>query len=161
MVRKIVSSREFSSRSHVDVSAAFGLGADAPKFLERRSWLNVPGSLKHSKALNDIDAHLTLLSYMPMAMVVSSNLLTETDTSGRVYPGNTYDYSPFNASVQAQLYNNLYGAGNCVDQIKDCAARGIDEICEAAVSFDSTSFIDKADSLYPGCLLCQPCRISL
>ncbi|KAG0646697.1 Serine carboxypeptidase B [Hyphodiscus hymeniophilus] len=44
-----------------------------------------------------------------------------------VSPGNTYDYSPFNASVQSQFYNNLYGAGNCVDQIKDCAARGIDE----------------------------------
>jgi hypothetical protein len=43
-------------------------------------------------------------------------------------PGNTYDYSPFNASVQAQFYNNLYGAGNCVDQVKDCAARGIDEV---------------------------------
>ncbi|PQE13154.1 serine carboxypeptidase protein [Rutstroemia sp. NJR-2017a BBW] len=45
-----------------------------------------------------------------------------------VWPGNTYDYSPFNASVQAQFYNNLYGAGNCVDQVKDCAARGIDEL---------------------------------
>lgn len=52
-----------------------------------------------------------------------------------VYPGNTYDYSPFNASVQAQFYNNLYGAGNCVDQIRDCAARGIDEVCQSADSF--------------------------
>lgn len=50
-----------------------------------------------------------------------------------VFPGNTYDYSPFSASVQSQFYNNLYGTGNCVDQIKDCAARGIDEICESAV----------------------------
>ncbi|KAN0114845.1 alpha/beta-hydrolase [Hyaloscypha variabilis] len=54
-----------------------------------------------------------------------------------VSPGNTYDYSPFSASVQAQLYNNLYGAGNCVDQIKDCAARGINEICTSADSFCS------------------------
>lgn len=38
-----------------------------------------------------------------------------------VFPGNTYDYSPFNASLQSQFYNNLYGPGNCVDQIKDCA----------------------------------------
>lgn len=52
-----------------------------------------------------------------------------------VWPGNTYDYSPFNASVQSQLYNNLYGPGNCVDQIKDCAARGIDEVCESADAF--------------------------
>ncbi|CAD6456619.1 a139bd2e-de1d-451e-afce-76f43ecff7ff [Sclerotinia trifoliorum] len=52
-----------------------------------------------------------------------------------VSPGNTYDYSPFNATVEAELYNNLYGAGNCVDQIKDCAARGINEICAAADNF--------------------------
>ncbi|RDW84592.1 alpha hydrolase-17 [Coleophoma cylindrospora] len=52
-----------------------------------------------------------------------------------VFPGNTYDYSPFNASIQSQFYNNLYGPGNCVDQIKDCAARGINEICEQADNF--------------------------
>jgi carboxypeptidase D len=33
------------------------------------------------------------------------------------------------------LYNNLYGAGNCVDQVKDCAARGLDSICESADAF--------------------------
>ncbi|TVY15452.1 Carboxypeptidase S1-like protein, partial [Lachnellula arida] len=52
-----------------------------------------------------------------------------------VFPGNTYDYSPFNASVQEQFYNQLYGAGNCVDQIKDCAARGLNDICESADNF--------------------------
>lgn len=52
-----------------------------------------------------------------------------------VSPGNTYDYSPFNKSVQAQFYNNLYGPGNCVDMIKDCAARGINEICAYADNF--------------------------
>ncbi|PBP22753.1 alpha/beta-hydrolase [Diplocarpon rosae] len=49
-----------------------------------------------------------------------------------VYPGNTYDYSPFNAQVQSRLYNNLYGPGNCVDQIKDCVARGTSEVCWSA-----------------------------
>ncbi|KAI9817502.1 MAG: hypothetical protein M1827_001112 [Pycnora praestabilis] len=52
-----------------------------------------------------------------------------------VYPGNTYDYFPFNASVEAQMYNNLYGPGNCVNMIKDCYARGINEICSAADNF--------------------------
>ncbi|TGO41276.1 hypothetical protein BHYA_0024g00550 [Botrytis hyacinthi] len=61
-----------------------------------------------------------------------------------VYPGNTYDYSPFNESVQAQLYNNLYGAGNCIDQVKDCAARGINEICQAADAFCA----DLVESIY-------------
>jgi hypothetical protein len=46
-----------------------------------------------------------------------------------------YDYSPFNSSGQAQMYDNLYAPGNCVDQIRDCNARGIDEICGAADSF--------------------------
>jgi Serine carboxypeptidase len=32
-------------------------------------------------------------------------------------------------------YNNLYGKGNCVDQILDCAARGINEICSQADNF--------------------------
>lgn len=61
-----------------------------------------------------------------------------------VYPGNTYDYSPFNESVQALFYNNLYGAGNCVDQIKDCYARGINEICSAADNFCASN----VESLY-------------
>ncbi|KAL8723286.1 MAG: hypothetical protein Q9225_000408 [Loekoesia sp. 1 TL-2023] len=52
-----------------------------------------------------------------------------------VYPGNTYNYSPYNSTVQAQVYNSLYGKGNCVDQTKDCYARGVDEICAAADSF--------------------------
>jgi len=52
-----------------------------------------------------------------------------------VFPGNTYNYSPFNASLQSQFYNNLYGPGNCVDQILDCKARGIDEICASADAF--------------------------
>jgi carboxypeptidase D len=56
-----------------------------------------------------------------------------------VYFPDTYDYSPFNASVQAQFYNNSHGAGNCVDQIKDCVARGINEICSAAVSLRETA----------------------
>jgi carboxypeptidase C (cathepsin A) len=46
-----------------------------------------------------------------------------------VSPGNTYDYSPFNKSVQHQMYNNLYGPGNCIDGLKYCAESGINEIC--------------------------------
>lgn len=52
-----------------------------------------------------------------------------------VWPGNTYDYSPFNASIQAQMYNAMYGPGNCRDQTLDCYARGIDEICSTADDF--------------------------
>ena len=33
------------------------------------------------------------------------------------------------------MYNNLYGKGNCVDGIKDCYARGINEDCSYADNF--------------------------
>jgi carboxypeptidase C (cathepsin A) len=46
-----------------------------------------------------------------------------------VSPGNTYDYSPFNKSVQQEMYNNLYGKGNCIDGLNYCAESGINEIC--------------------------------
>lgn len=52
-----------------------------------------------------------------------------------VSPGNTYDLFPFNASIAAMMYNNLYGPGNCVGMTKDCNTRGIDEVCTAADIF--------------------------
>ncbi|KAG7002027.1 hypothetical protein G7Y79_00029g063230 [Physcia stellaris] len=52
-----------------------------------------------------------------------------------VFPGNTYNYSPYNASVQAQVFNNLYGTGNCVDQTKDCYRTGQNAVCSAADTF--------------------------
>lgn len=50
-------------------------------------------------------------------------------------PGNTYDYLPYNESIASLLYNNLWGPGNCIDQLNDCAARGINEICSIADNF--------------------------
>jgi len=61
-----------------------------------------------------------------------------------VYPGNTYDYDPFSAPVKAQMYNSLYGPGNCVDQTLDCYARGINSICSAADNFCAS----QVESLY-------------
>lgn len=52
-----------------------------------------------------------------------------------VDPGNTYDTAPFNASMKAWQYNNLYGPGNCYDMIVDCNARGINDICSFADNF--------------------------
>ncbi|KAK5719720.1 hypothetical protein LTR17_015171 [Elasticomyces elasticus] len=52
-----------------------------------------------------------------------------------VSPGNTFDYKPYNASVAAQVYNQMFGKGNCIDQLKDCNTRGIDEICSSADAF--------------------------
>ena len=52
-----------------------------------------------------------------------------------VFPGNTYDYSPFNKTIQDEMYNNLYGAGNCVDQLNNCSATGDNVICSAADNY--------------------------
>ncbi|KAK3317416.1 Alpha/Beta hydrolase protein [Cercophora scortea] len=52
-----------------------------------------------------------------------------------VSPGNTYDYSGFNSSQAAQMYNNLYGPGNCIDRLRACKASGSNAVCDAADSF--------------------------
>lgn len=52
-----------------------------------------------------------------------------------VYPGNTYDYKPFNASVEAQMYNSLYGPGNCYDMTVMCNEMGWNDVCSYADAF--------------------------
>ncbi|KAI1092402.1 carboxypeptidase S1 [Rostrohypoxylon terebratum] len=52
-----------------------------------------------------------------------------------VFPGNTYDYVPFNASIESQFYNNLYGPGNCLDRLNDCKATGLNQVCKNADNF--------------------------
>ncbi|GAC74876.1 serine carboxypeptidases [Moesziomyces antarcticus T-34] len=52
-----------------------------------------------------------------------------------VSPGNTYDYRPFNSSVEEMMYNNMFGSGNCLDQIRDCYATGTNQVCSTADTF--------------------------
>ena len=52
-----------------------------------------------------------------------------------VYPGNTYDFAPFNKSTEQIMYDNLYGEGNCYDQTKECYEKRTNEICSAADNF--------------------------
>lgn len=51
------------------------------------------------------------------------------------FPGNTYDYAPFNASISSMMYNAMYGPGNCYDQTVDCYDSGRNDICSAADNF--------------------------
>lgn len=64
-----------------------------------------------------------------------------------VSPGNTYDYAPFDASIEAQMYNAMFGPGNCADQTKDCYARGINEICSAADNFCADQVEEVLDNI--------------
>ncbi|KAF3051732.1 hypothetical protein E8E11_007259 [Didymella keratinophila] len=66
-----------------------------------------------------------------------------------VFPGNTYDYDPYNASVKAQWYNNLYGAGNCVDMTKQCYATGENAVCSRADNF-CASEVENLYDIYSG-----------
>jgi carboxypeptidase C (cathepsin A) len=61
-----------------------------------------------------------------------------------VFPGNTYDYDPYNASVKAEWYNNMYGEGNCYDQTMHCYATGQNSICARADDF----CYSKVENLY-------------
>ena len=61
-----------------------------------------------------------------------------------VFPGNTYDYAPFTANQSAQMYNNLYGTGNCIDGLKNCAATGNNTVCSVADAYCAS----QVESLY-------------
>ncbi|KAI0201334.1 Alpha/Beta hydrolase protein [Astrocystis sublimbata] len=52
-----------------------------------------------------------------------------------VFPGNTYDYAPFNEANASMFYNNLYGKGNCLDRLQDCKRTGDNAVCSSADSF--------------------------
>ncbi|CAD6594526.1 MAG: hypothetical protein ASARMPREDX12_009293 [Alectoria sarmentosa] len=61
-----------------------------------------------------------------------------------VYPGNTYDYAPYNDTIATEVYNNLYGTGNCVDQLNECASTLSNVVCSAADNYCA----DNVESIY-------------
>jgi carboxypeptidase D len=52
-----------------------------------------------------------------------------------VSPGNTYDYKPFNESIDSLIELSLYGIGNCLDLLKSCEDSGQGTVCEHAADF--------------------------
>jgi carboxypeptidase C (cathepsin A) len=52
-----------------------------------------------------------------------------------VFPGNTYDYTFYNSTIENQVFDSLYGEGNCTDQIIECNASGDDQVCANADDF--------------------------
>ena len=52
-----------------------------------------------------------------------------------VFPGNTYDYAPFNSTTANQLYNSLYGTGKCVDQLLNCSSTRDNSLCSTADNY--------------------------
>ncbi|KAF2152263.1 alpha/beta-hydrolase [Myriangium duriaei CBS 260.36] len=52
-----------------------------------------------------------------------------------VSPGNTYDYRPFNETIEKQMYNSMYGKGQCYDQTVQCYNTGANDVCSSADNF--------------------------
>jgi carboxypeptidase C (cathepsin A) len=52
-----------------------------------------------------------------------------------VSPGNTYDYFPFDAKMESQFFENIYGPGMCLDQLEKCRSTGLDDDCQSADRF--------------------------
>ncbi len=55
--------------------------------------------------------------------------LTLTDSTFR------YDFDVYNDSTKAQIYNAMYGTGNCYDMTVDCYTSGLNDICSASDLF--------------------------
>lgn len=93
-------------------------------FIERQNDLNMPGT-------QPVDLRTLLVGngwFDPAIQFQAFYNFT-------VSPGNTYDYSPFNATIEAVLYENTYGPGKCLDQLQECRRTGADSICAAADDF--------------------------
>ncbi|OIW32911.1 alpha/beta-hydrolase [Coniochaeta ligniaria NRRL 30616] len=52
-----------------------------------------------------------------------------------VFPGNTYDYTFFDESKADEIFDAMYGVGNCTDQLAQCKATGDNQICSDADNF--------------------------
>lgn len=93
-------------------------------FIEQQNELGVPGATK-------IDLKTLLVGngwYDPMIQYQAFYNFT-------VSPGNTYDYFPFDAATESMLFENLYGEGMCLDQLKKCRSTGLDTDCAIADQF--------------------------
>ncbi|KAL9086409.1 MAG: hypothetical protein Q9159_004186 [Coniocarpon cinnabarinum] len=64
-----------------------------------------------------------------------------------VSPGNTYDFNPFNESISNQMYNSLYGVGNCRDQEVACATTGRNDVCALADVFCANNIESVLDNI--------------
>jgi hypothetical protein len=83
--------------------------------------------------LRRVYEYFTLTSRAPPSLLsilwtsngqLTSNFPWNSDYNFTVYPGNTYDYAPFNEANASMFYNNLYGKGNCLDRLQDCKDTG-------------------------------------
>lgn len=98
------------------------------EYIETQNALIQNGSLPGAHAINLTSVLIGNGWYDPLIQYAAYYNFT-------VYPGNTYDYSPFDTSTQIKMYNAMYGAGNCYDLTTACYETGVDEVCSYADNF--------------------------
>ncbi|KAH8892090.1 alpha/beta-hydrolase [Thozetella sp. PMI_491] len=94
------------------------------EYIEEQNAKNIPGALK-------INLESVLIGngwFDPLLQYIAYYNFT-------VFPGNTYGYLPLNETSASQMYNALYGPGQCIEQLNACAASGDDQICSDADTF--------------------------
>ncbi|GAM86185.1 hypothetical protein ANO11243_041970 [Dothideomycetidae sp. 11243] len=64
-----------------------------------------------------------------------------------VFPGNTYDYAPYNESVAQQVYHAMYGPGQCHDQTVACYTNGSNSACSTADNFCANNVEEVLDNV--------------
>lgn len=72
---------------------------------------------------------------------------------------NTFDYTPYNKTIRHELLNNLYGPGNCIDQLRACATTGRNDVCSIADDF-CASYVEAVFDVVTGrdeCMCCFLC----
>ncbi|KAF1984927.1 putative serine carboxypeptidase [Aulographum hederae CBS 113979] len=120
---------------------AFPQYAGNPVFFSTESYGGHYGPVFSNYILKQNAANITGATHIDLAGVLIGNgwfdplVQYESYYNFTVWPGNTYDATPVNASVANYMYNAMYGPGNCYDMTLDCYARGIDSICSAADNF--------------------------
>lgn len=109
-------------------------------YLESQNSLISNGSLPGAKSINLKTLLIGNGWYDPLIQYQAYYNFT-------VYPGNTYDYAPFNKTIEAQMYNAMYGPGNCYDQTVDCNTHGLNSVCMAADSMCATEVESVLDDI--------------
>jgi carboxypeptidase C (cathepsin A) len=116
------------SRNSIYLTGESYAGHWIPIFAEYFETQNAAGAGHH------IDLQAVMIGNPWMDPVVQS----EAYYNFTVSPGNTYDVVMFDAQQTAEIFNNLWGPGNCIDITKACNQPGAwEELCNEGIDYCS------------------------
>lgn len=123
---------QYSSNGIHSVTESYGgqYGTVYNAYVQKQNALLAEGSLKEPNA-HHIDLRSVMIGngwFDPIVQYAAYYNFT-------VWPGNTYDYRPYSADQEKQLYNAMFGKGNCRDMLLQCKRLGLDEVCRDADNY--------------------------